>query len=146
MTGVNKKRVSSGALAGLCAAALLLAGTSPAHAEGSFESFINQAQAGFTSRTWTDSRLDSTPTKITLSACALNKGGAKAGSSSLNSVGVSLYRDGKYVRTISKKCGVYDFGNPGKGTYHFRIEELNGKTAIDGRTFFLNVGGVKVQY
>lgn len=115
-----------------------------AHAEGSFTSYMTQVQPLFYSRTWKDSNTDSTSTVVTLSNCKTNRGGAAPGTSALQSVGVSLYRGGTHVSTITQKCGTYNFGRQRSGDYRFRIASINGSRLHEGK-YFLNAS-VAVKY
>ena len=60
-----------------CAAAAVLAGAIPAHAEGSFSSSMSAVRTGFDSRTWTDKNSDSVSTYISLTGCDNGGLGAK---------------------------------------------------------------------
>lgn len=125
---------------------LLLGGTGISYAyEGSFNSYLSQVQPGFHSRTWTDFGNSKDSTIVTLDDCKVNRGGAAYGTTKLQSVGITLYKDGRPVGTITQPCGTYDFGNRGSGRYYFRVVSINGNESSNRKTF-LNVETVTVMY
>jgi len=142
----SKKRSWKSKLAiGALAVGVLVAVPTAAHAEGSYTSFVNQAQPGFLSRTWGDGNLDGAATKITLTDCKANKAGKTPGTTAITSVSVALYRGTSLLTIKKQKCGTYDFGRQSSGTYRFKITAVNGITDGD-RSIFLNVDKVTVSY
>lgn len=147
-----KRKIRTTAAAVIASAGLFLSGTGIAYAaEGSFTSYLTQVQPGFQSRTWTDNGSTSDSTSITLSGCAVNKAGAAYGSTSLSSVEITLYSNTGWfgtprkLKSLSKACGTYSFGNYGSGSYWFVVSKINGNSSAN-RTIFLNASTVRVSY
>ncbi len=113
--------------------------------EGTFTTYVTQVQPGFAGRSWQDAGHTKDATVITLANCKVNKGGAAYGSSTLSSVSITLYQNGKAVKTIKQKCGTYNFGNYGPGRYYFTISAINDNKSAN-RTTFLNADPLKVSY
>lgn len=134
------------ALVAAGAVALGLSIPTAAHAEGSYTSYITQAQPTFMSRTWNDKNLDPTATKVTLTGCKANAAGKAAGTTPVKSVTVELWSTAGKLATIKRStCGTYDFGRKGKSTFWFVISEINGHRTAE-RKIFLDVSTVMVTY
>lgn len=141
----RRRNIRRGLLAAAAAVALVAGVPTAAHAEGSFTSYINQAQPTFESRTWGDKNLDSVSTKITLTGCKANAAGKPSGSTAVKSVTVELWSTAGKLASIKRACGTYDFGRLGRSTFWFKISEINGYKGAD-RKIFLDVNTVKVTY
>lgn len=112
-------------------------------AEGSFTSSLTLVQPTFESRTWTDAGSDTKATIVTLSGC--EETGPDGASLPLNSVELTLYRNGGVVSKIKQACGSYNFGDAGAGQYYFVVSAINGDSSAD-RTHFLSASSVTVSY
>ena len=119
-------------------------GISSARAEGAFTTSMTQVQPQFDSRVWSDKNLDAVSTKVTLSNCKANAGGASPGTTPVASVTLALIKGSTVVKFITQKCGTYDFGRQGVGDYKFRVWAINGSTT-KSRSVFLNAS-VYVSY
>lgn len=117
-------------------------------AEGDFNSYLQQVQPAFNSRTWTDRNISAANTAVVLTDCKVNKGGSAPGTTALGKVALTLMRKSgdSYVgvKTISQNCGSYNFGRQPSGDYRFSIVSINGNWS-QNRTTFLNAT-VKVYY
>lgn len=127
------------------AAAVLLTGTvfaAPAHAEGSWSSYIKSWLPGHDSRHWQDSRKDNNPTKIGFSGCSLDQGGK------FSSITVSLYDDKGLLPDVNKGrktmgCATRSWGKmTRKDKYHFTLDKVNGGT----HNIWFSAKHVKVSY
>lgn len=145
-TSAKKKPLKKVVAAMALSAALILVPT-VAFAEGSFTSYMSQAQPSFSSRTWSDQNLDSVKTTVTFSGCKANYGGKAPGTLAISSIDVSLYRGSTYLgyKRVAG-CGSFVWSDMPKGSYHFYLEAVNGITPLSGTRVFLNVAKVTVSY
>ncbi|MYU25175.1 hypothetical protein [Streptomyces sp. SID8352] len=128
------------------AAALVLAGAIPAHAEGSWTSSMSAVRTGFDSRTWSDKNSDNVSTTIGLSGC--NNGGLGA---AVSNTELQLTRETSIIQPnenrgrYTYKCSSSDshaFGVQPSGSYHFTVTKIQGSAS----GYYLSVNSVSVKY
>lgn len=119
MLGIRNRlgrRVMTGVGVGVVAATL---GALPAMAEGSWTSSLSGVRAGFSSRSWQDSHLDSASTVATLSGCT---------GSGLT---LNLYDEygalpDQSVGRITHNCGAFDWGIMTRSDqYHWTVDGVS---------------------
>ncbi|KDN86120.1 hypothetical protein [Kitasatospora cheerisanensis] len=123
--------------AGVIGAALLAATAMtaiPAHAEGSWSSYISNWNSGNESRRWTDNHTDSTSTQVDFSSCTIHAGDTK--------IRLELDRDISYWPDATygmrdNYCGNSNWGEMSdKGSFYF----------IDYHDGGIDVGSVYTSY
>ncbi|MFC9581663.1 hypothetical protein ACFVJ8_02255 [Streptomyces yangpuensis] len=131
---INRKK-AAGVMAGL--ALLGVTGAAPAHAaEGQFESYLSGWNPGQESRRWYDNNNTGDYTGIYFQGCSAGH--------DFSFARLSLWVDrpslpDSHKGTENNYCGWVDYGNPGRGTFYFKMDDvLNG--------YPLNVDYVKVAW
>lgn len=108
--------------ASLGAAILSLAAIAPAHAEGSWSSYITNWTTGNESRRWSDGNNDSVSTSVGL-------GGCSASPTAFRNVTLAVYKDvfGPDDNKGNKdnNCGTNSWGDLASGKYYFSVELIN---------------------
>ncbi|MFD5557619.1 hypothetical protein ACFWIA_27735 [Streptomyces sp. NPDC127068] len=96
-----------------------VAGVVPAHAEGSFSSYISAWQPGDESRRWTDGNRDSVKTSVRFRGCESDGGGG------FRKAQLKLWRDvfgpDKHQGTRTNTCKTATWKDVSKGTYYFEL-------------------------
>ena len=110
------RRVTAGVGVGLMAATLTAL---PAMAEGSWNSSLSSVRAGFSSRSWQDSHLDSDSTVATLSGC------------SGSGLTLNLYDEygalpDQSIGRITHNCGAFNWGTMTRpDQYHWTVDSVS---------------------
>ncbi|MFZ3492259.1 hypothetical protein ACODT5_03280 [Streptomyces sp. 5.8] len=119
MSLMNRKTVR-GALVG--AALLGMAGITPAHAEGSWNSHITGWEVGHESRRWDDRNSDGVSTLVGFSDCVTTS------SLGFKSASLTLYKDvfgpDESQGARSNTCNYVSWGDKAAAKYYFRLTGL----------------------
>jgi hypothetical protein len=131
-------------LVGIASVIGVVAFALPAHAEGSWSSYISGWLVGRDSRTWADNNVDDVSTTVSLSGCSIPNGQA------FTNVTLELFRSRTLLPAESKGrrtngCGTFGWGDVQQGSYHFSLQAINGISDGTGGYNF-SASGVTTRY
>ncbi len=141
---MRRRRVAS--IAASLALSGVLLGGGVAHAEGSWNSSIENWLTGLSSRSWSDKNTDATRTTVTFKGChydVLPKGPSHVSVEVMQNVsfGPDKYRGQK--KLYCAVSGSADWGDMTKASYHFVLRKIDGTERSND---FLDVTSVVVKY